>query len=349
MKFSGHSLRMMVLLTLLLAGSSEAGLLLEARGQIQLQRQQWREFFPVHEGVQLSRGDLLRLAAGASAVILCADFATIWTPASGGLTGATQGCPPVLETPLFRHGQRASPSRSEIAPNLPYIIVPRHTAISDAHPLLRWNAVSETPQYTVQVFDVRQPRHPLWGPLTVRAAAIRYPDDAPALQPGTTYLVQVETDGGARSPTTGVGFRLVSEEKQQQVAHQREALRRKIRQGTAQQLALAVYYLHQELRSEALALLDTLVQQSGSAPVHLLRAHVLLETQLMQVASQQYEQARQLAAQQHDRESEADALVGLARTAEDRAIMMQYYQEAIALYQALGERDRAGKMEEEMR
>jgi hypothetical protein len=214
---------------------------------------------------------------------------------------------------------------------------------------LQWNAVPETQQYTVQVIDVRQPRHPVWGPVTVGAAAIRYPDDAPALRPGITYLVDVKTDSGAQSPTKGVGFHLVSEEKQEMIARRRDELRRKIPQDTAQQLALAVYYLHQQLRSEALALLNTSVQQSGSAPVHLLRAHVLLDTQLIEEASQQYAYARRLATQQYDRESQAEALVGLARTAQDRAIMMQYYQEAMALYQALGDRERADKLQEEKR
>jgi tetratricopeptide (TPR) repeat protein len=349
MKTSGCPLRVMVLLILLCAGSTEAGLLLEARGAVRLQRQQWRDFYPVREGVQLSRGDLLHLAADARAAILCADFATIWTPLSGELSGATQGCPPAPGAPLFRHGQRASLSRSETAPYLPYIIVPRHTAISGPHPPLRWNAVPGTQQYSIKVIDASRPRHPVWGPITVGAAAIRYPDDAPALQSGTTYLVQVATDNGARSPTIGVGFRLVSEEKQRQIADQREELRRKIRQGMTQQLALAVYSLHQQLHSEALVQLDALVQQSESAQVHLLRAHVLLETQLLQAAAQQYEQARHLAAHQHDPESQAEALVGLARLADDRAVMVQYYQEAIALYHELGERERAEKLTEEMR
>jgi hypothetical protein len=205
------------------------------------------------------------------------------------------------------------------------------------------------PQYSVQVIDVRQPRHPVWGPIAVRAAAVRYPDDAPALQAGTTYLVHVETGGGARSPTEGVGFHLLPEEKLQVIMHRRAELQRKIAQDSAQQLALAAYYMHQQLRSEALALLDTLVQQSTSAPVHLLRAHVLRETQLIQAAFQQYEHARRLAAQQHDFETQAEALVGLARTTEDRASIRQYYQEAMALFQALDERERAGKLEEEIR
>jgi hypothetical protein len=189
----------------------------------------------------------------------------------------------------------------------------------------------------------------VWGPITVQTAAVRYPNDAPALQPGTTYLVHVETGSGVRSPTEGVGFRLLPEEKLQAIVHRRADLQRKVAQDTAQQLALAAYYLHQQLRSEALALLDTLVQQSKSAPVHLLRAHVLREIQLVQAASQQYEHARHLAAQQHDLESQADALVGLARTTQDRDHMRQYYQEAMALYQALDERERVGKLEEEIR
>jgi tetratricopeptide (TPR) repeat protein len=349
MKTSGRLLLVMALLTLLRAESAKAGLLLEAHGKLWLQRQHWRQFHPVHEGIQLHRGDLLHLAADARAVILCSDFATIWTPATGELSGATQGCPSAPEAPLFRHGQRASPSRSGTALNLPYIIVPRNTVISDPRPLLRWNAVPETPQYTVQVIDVRQPRHPVWGPITVREAAICYPDEAPALQPGITYLVHVETSSGARSPTEGIGFRLLLEEKQQVIAHRRAELRRKIPQAIAQQLALAVYYLHQQLRSEALALLDTLVEQHESASVHLLRAHVLLEIQLIQAASKQYEQARRLAKRQNDLESQADALVGLAHTAEDLAIMVQYYQEAVALYHTLGERERAEKLAQEMR
>jgi Tfp pilus assembly protein PilF len=140
----------------------------------------------------------------------------------------------------------------------------------------------------------------------------------------------------------------VSEEKQRAIRHRRDDLRRKIRQDVAQQLPLAAYYLQQQLYSEALALLDTLVQQIGSAPVHLIRAHVLLEMQLVETASKQYEQARHLAAQQQDRESQAEALVGLARASGDPATMVQYYQEAMRLYQALGERERAEKLGEEL-
>jgi hypothetical protein len=348
MKTSGYFLQVMVLLTLWLAGNIEAGLLLEARGEIRLQRRHWRELYSVQEGVQLYRGDLLRLATDARAVILCADFATIWSPISGELSGATQGCPPPPDTPLFRDGQRVSWSRSETDLHLPSIIVPRKTVISDPHPMLRWNAVPGAQQYTVQVVDIRRPGRPVWGPITVRVPSTRYPTNAPALQPEMTYIVQVTTDSGAHSPTEEVGFRLASAEKQQEIARRRDELRRKIPQDTAQRLALAVYFWHQYLCSEAPGLLDTLVQQSTSAPVHLLRAHVLLETGVIQAASQEYTQARDLAVQHHDRESQADALVGLARTAKDHASMRQYYQEAMTLYHVLGERERAGKLAKEM-
>jgi hypothetical protein len=175
---------------------------------------------------------------------------------------------------------------------------------------------------------------------------IRYPEDAPALQTGLTYLMQVKSDSGAYSPTIGVGFRLVPEETQQKIARRRDELQRNIPQAPAQQLALAMYSLHQQLRSEAPAQLDTLVQRSESPQVHLLRAHVLLETQLLQAASQQYEEARHLAVRQQDPESQAEALVGLARIADNRAIMVHYYQEAIALYHEFCEREEklAGEM-----
>jgi hypothetical protein len=228
--------------------------------------------------------------------------------------------------------------------HLPYIIAPRKTVISDPHPLLRWNAVPGAQQYSVQVVDIRRPGRPVWGPIAVRMPPMRYPEHAPALQPGITYMVQVTTDRGAYSPTEEVWFRLAPADTRQEIARHRDELRRKIPQDTAQQLGLAVYYWHQELRSDALALLDALVQQSTSASVHLIRAHVLLETQLLQAAVQQYEQARRLAEQQHDPESQAEALVGLARTAHDRALMAQHYQDAIALYQMLGDGQRAEKI-----
>jgi hypothetical protein len=258
--------------------------------------------------------------------------------------------PPVREALLFREGTLASGTR--YGTEIPYIIAPRKTEISDPYPLLRWNAVPDAQQYSVQVVDIRRPGSPLWGPITVRApsrpgntdVSTRYPEDAPALQPEITYIVQVTTDSGVPSPTEDVWFRLASAKKRKEVARRRDELKRKIPQDTAQQLGLAVYYLHQELRSDALALLDALVQRSASAPVHLIRAHVLLETQLLQAASQQYEQARRFAEQQHDRESQAEASVGLARTAHDDALMIRYYQEAISLYHALGDRERAEKI-----
>jgi hypothetical protein len=359
MMTSGYFFLVMVLLTFLFTGHVEAGLVLEAHhveaglvleahGEIQLRRRHWQEFYRVREEVQLYRGDLLRLVGDAKAVIMCADFATIWSPTSGGPIGATQDCPLVQNTPLIRDGQRASGSRSDTELHLPYIIVPRNTVISDPHPMLRWNALPGAQQYSVQVVDIRRPSRPIWGPVTVGEPKMRYPEHAPALQPEIKYIMQVTTDGDAYPPTDEVWFRLASAKKRGEIARRRDGLRRQIPHESAQQLALAVYYLHQELRSEALAFLDTLVRESTSAPVHLLRAHILLEAQLIQAASQQYVEAQRLAVQQHDQESQADALVGLARTTHDRVLTGQHYLAAIELYQRLGDRERAEKIAEEM-
>jgi tetratricopeptide (TPR) repeat protein len=85
--------------------------------------------------------------------------------------------------------QLASATREGTPPELPYILVPRHTAISDPHPLLQWNAVPGAQQYTIQVIDTRRPGRPIWGPITVPAPPMHYPNDAPTLRPGITYFV----------------------------------------------------------------------------------------------------------------------------------------------------------------
>lgn len=322
-------------------------MLLDARGQVLLRRQNWSRFYPVQAGTQCFRGDLIQLDDEASATMLCSDFSTVWIPVSGELSGAIQGCPSTSsEVPIFRSGQLAVSTRGT-AKKQPYIITPRHTAIRDPYPLLRWNAVEGTRQYTVQVIDADQ-GHSVWGPATVLSTEIPYPNDAPVLQPEVTYLVQVKTEHGVPSPTRGVGFRLLPEEKRQQITAHCDELKHKVSQATARQLAMAVYYFNQQLRSEALALLDILVQTSESAPIHLLRAHVLLDIGLGELAAQQYEQARHLAEQQKDPESQAEALAGLARTCSDPDTMEQPYQQAIELYKNLGDHERAEQLRKEM-
>jgi tetratricopeptide (TPR) repeat protein len=101
---------------------------------------------------------------------------------------------------------------------------------------------------------------------------------------------------------------------------------------------LATYYAGQELSDEALALLDGLSGTLDIPAAHLWRGDLLREMALSDEAAMAYQVALERAEVLDDKESQARALVGLARTLTDKAKVKQHYEQAIALYEALGDR-----------
>jgi tetratricopeptide (TPR) repeat protein len=78
-------------------------------------------------------------------------------------------------------------------PSLPYLIAPRHTLLLNPNPLIRWNAVPGTVEYTL---EVKTPKGMVWQ-IKTKDNKILY--GGPALEAGTPYTVLISTNTGKSS------------------------------------------------------------------------------------------------------------------------------------------------------
>ena len=167
-------------------------LLIVAEGTVALKRQSWADYFSTEFGSELRRGDLIRISGGGEAIVLC-DGLTTWTVSPGAPAGLNNGCPPPPESVLVRGESLVGNTRGAVDPRIPYVISPRKTRLLAPTPLLRWNPVEGATSYTVSI----RGNGVDWS-TTTGDTELYYPG-VPALIPGESYALIVETDSGATS------------------------------------------------------------------------------------------------------------------------------------------------------
>ncbi len=148
------------------------------------------------------------------------------------------------------------PSRGAVAVSetIPYVISPRRTLLLNGRPMIRWNPVKDATSYTV---IVKGPSGYLWQN-EVTENEVVYPGE-PVLEPGVYYTIIVDANTGASSlddENLVQGFEIINESDRLQIKNAAGA----IEASTAEEksLKLARFYRENNLRSEAIALLEKL-------------------------------------------------------------------------------------------
>lgn len=313
-----------------------ANLLVEASGEVFIKREGWVEYVPASFGVTVQRGDIIRPGEGQTVTILCADLELLTLAYLSGIPCL------VREPSLLYRGTDIQTTRGETT-QIPYILHPRRTTILDTRPLLSWHDTGAS-SYTVAIYQSGQS---VWQQSGVQGTKLRYPDDAPALQPGAVYLLSVVDEdsghGSIEEPTKGLGFQVLAEEERAIVSMQRERILTLPLEDSAHDFVLAVYYAGQGLRGDALTLLNKIDLTLDAPAVQLWRGDLLLAMQLRNEAETAYQAALQRAMTLGERESEAMAHVGLWQASRDE----QHLEAAIALYEMLGDQARLKVLWEE--
>jgi tetratricopeptide (TPR) repeat protein len=205
-------------------------------------------------------------------------------------------------------------------------------------PLLKWNPVSGATRYQVQLEGGGLD----WQKET-NETQILYGGQEP-LKSGVNYLLTVTTDKGVSSKQevgANLMFEVMATEKAKVFEEEATNLKKQGLSPEAETLALAYLYEANNLKAEAIALLDPLSQQkSQNRVVYSLLGDLLLQTGLNQQAQQAYEQALALAQKSGDQEGEAEAQSGLGEANfglknEDEAL--SWLKKAQASYGALGD------------
>ncbi len=261
---------------------------------------------------ELNKGDLIFPEKGVRVTILCPD---------GSRRSVNAGVPSGLGTICLVW--RTDATRGTQDPNvaggidtsIPYLIAPRHTLLLSATPLLRWNPVSGTNQYTV---EVKSPTGTVWKTET-KEAQISYAGKP--LEPGTTYSLLVTTNTGRSSQedktpggelVASLDFKVLRSSEAKEVRAMTEKLLQSNPKDEAATLMLATYYgdyvlpsnaipaygLSQDnyqtysLSAEAISLLETQIQQGNQSPaLYRTLGDLYWQTGLLRLAGEAYTKA----------------------------------------------------------
>jgi hypothetical protein len=295
-------------------------------------------------GAELYPGDLLQPAPRARVLVQCANGKTIWHVPDGMVSGTTNGCPPQT-IPVSRPRGDIIPPRGRINSLIPYIISPRRTLVLNPLPTLKWNAVPGASRYTVSLLadeDV------IWQ-TDLSETFVVYSGEPP-LESGVDYLLIIETDTGASSKKEelpDLGFGLLDENEQERVCESVEQLVNLDLAQEAKSLALVHLYRGYDLKAEAIATLEALVNQgSQTAAVFRTQGDLYLEIGLYLLAESRYLRALELAAT--DVEGQALAAASLGKVYEaiaNRQEAIRWLTQARNQYQVLGDMQRLGELE----
>ncbi|MBE9040106.1 hypothetical protein IQ235_04775 [Oscillatoriales cyanobacterium LEGE 11467] len=230
------------------------GQILQVNGNARLERQEQR-IQPL-PGTPIYPGDRLLAARGSELVVQCSDL-TIKSISTEQFNGCA--APPSLSCnpDLYE-----CPPRGELASNdeLPYPISPRRTHLLNDRPQLRWNPVAGATEYTVSLFEDGTP---LWQ-VTTADSQMNYPNER-RLRSGVEYMLVIETDTGISSLDAepipgGFGFRLLSEDRREEVTEEIDRIETQALDKSAQNLAIAFLYVERGLIAEAIDILENPIE-----------------------------------------------------------------------------------------
>lgn len=328
--------------------SGLVGWIIEVEGEVLLKRKGWSDYQSTTVGAELYPGDLLQPAPRARVLVQCANGKTIWHVPDGMVSGVANGCPPQT-IPVSRARGDIIPPRDRINPLIPYIISPRHTLLLNPLPTLNWNAVPGASRYNVSLLadeDV------IWQ--TDLSETFVVYSGKPPLESGVDYLLMIEADTGASSQEEDLpdlGFGLLGENEAQRVSEGVEQLVNLDLAQEAKSLALVHLYKGYDLKAEAIATLEALVNKgSQTAAVFRTLGDFYLEIGLNLLAESRYLRAIELAAA--DVEGQALVAASLVKVYEaiaNRQEAIHWLTQARNRYQILGDMQRLEELEKQQR
>lgn len=321
--------------------------IIEASGQVMLQRDGWSNFRSVGVGTLVNVGDRLKVETGVKAVVRCADN-TLWRLLTGNPYPVTYGCS--NDPLLLRIGKQSDNAPGGHNSAIPYMISPRRTFVQSNQVKLRWNPVAGATSYSVRL--VRQRDQAVIWEQEVKGTEVNYPGN-PSLELGEEYLAVIESNNGQSSQLDEganlSGFKLLSTEAIQQVKAEIQALNQQQLSPEAKTLAVADIYIREELLSEAIQTLESLNKKNSKiVAVYQNLGDLYRYVGLNLLAQSRYQQAIALATASQDTEGLAMAQAGLAEVNEmlgkrDQAV--QFLKQAQTGFETLGDSERVTELQ----
>jgi hypothetical protein len=318
-------------------GESDSGLhlIVAVSGKLSLKRKDWNQYAPAMFGTAVKRGDLLRLENSSKATVVCADLTVHLV--SNGPSGVP--CDSNKKPVLIYRGERINTTRGYESSRFPLVISPRKTLLLNSRPTLRWTPVVDADTYEVRV----RGRNVKWRTEVHSKTEIVYPDDAPALVAGSTYIVEVIANGRSskKEGVPGLGFKRLKPDEAKAVGEAVQKIRALGLADAPTQLLIAKLYANWDantdwdLNAEAIELLKELSNTLKEPAVRRELGDLYLKIGLNRLAEERYLHALELSAKAGDIEGQALVYNALGLTYEaigNKKVSAQQYQSAIELY-----------------
>lgn len=301
-------------------------------GKVTIQKPNWKTPQLAFVGLTLKSEDTLIISPNASISVYCSNLKPVEFKQQGTYK-VSDKCPTgqaVIQRSNSNNRRLRGDNQSEEArAKLPYLISPRETNILTSTPLLRWNQVSGTTAYTVQIRRWKE---------ETNETEITYSGEP--LKEGRRYRVTIITNNGAKEEET-VGFTLLDKDTQEKVLNEVKTINQLTLSTEEKSIILAQLYRSYELYSDAINVLEDLIKQgSQTLIVYQLLGETYLDTKLPQLAKNPYEKALQLAIGTENVSVQADIQKGLGETYNsfgnnDEAV--KWLEKAKANYTTLGD------------
>jgi hypothetical protein len=316
------------------------------QGQLAIKRPSWSQFVPAIFGTLVRVGDELKLEGSSVAKIACSDLSLV-TVKAGAVGVPCQVVKPVM---LFQ-GSSIRATRADTGSGFPTVLAPRKTSLLAERPLIRWAAVTGATVYKV---SLRGPNVGDWSAEVVGKTELQYPDSAPALTPGEAYKVTVvaTTPTGSRSSdeeaAADLGFVVLKPEERQAVRDAQARIDKLELEEAQKRFLVAKLYTAKDYRlyAEAIDQLEALDKSLAEPAVGRTLAESYRAVSLNRAAEEHYRAALDRSQMAGDVEGQAlaqEALGQLESALGNSAEAVQRTQNALELYQSLGD---VGKVKE---
>jgi hypothetical protein len=247
---------------------------------------------------------------------------------------------------------------------VPILLAPRQLT-PEARPTFRWTAVTQAEAYTLKVqgpvdnweVTLAADEIPISeaAPFVIPEATVLetvYPDNAFALEPGTTYIVTLQAHlPGVEAPQESsepLFFELLDKDLAASLAGSATQIQKLAAPDDEKTYLLALLYRQYGLWTAAVEQMETLARRSPESPPLLPLGDLYLRAGLTDLAEANYRRALDTAQAGDDPYTQATALTGLGQTAyvaqaDDDAA--EYLEQALAFYRELREERLAGTVE----
>ncbi len=312
---------------------SAVHVLVAVEGRLSVKREGWTDYAPALFGMVMRSGDLLRLEGSSQATLACADLKLAQ------VAGGVSSVPCKVSKPvLVYRSSLITRARADVAGDIPVVLSPRNTRLLNPRPVLRW---LPTPGATLYKVTVRGP-NVNWSGEVSGKTELQYPDNAPALSPGTSYKVTVAAGGRSSDEETapGLGFSVLKTDEAQLVRDAEGRIRALGLGDVPTRLLIANLYASQGLNAEAIEIWEALVKATREPAVVRSLGEMYLRVGLNRLAEARYLEALALSQTAGDVEGQAAAQNALGQIYEvfgNKAEAIQRSQKAIEWYQKLGD------------